>query len=301
MIERRWIPSTSALLAFESSARLNNFSRAAAELNTSQSAISRHIATLESRLRTRLFARSGRSLELTADGDRFYRAVLSGLEAVQSAAMAIAHATGDNQLTLACTHEISHLYLLPRFEALQQAVGEETRIRIMTIEYDVLEALMVPSIDLIFAYKVLGAAPDEHVVALPEAVTPICSPGFAEENHEALARGVSGWFDLPFLENTRPNEGWITWDEWFGRIGTPAFTPRYTGFGNYVYLLEAAAAGRGLALGWHGMIERHLEAGTLVPALDRAISTDRALYAVLTRNGRDREVARTCLNVLDAA
>jgi len=295
MIERRWIPSTSALLAFESAARHCNFSRAATELNTSQSAISRHIATLEGRLGSALFAREGRSLSLTADGDRFYRAVLSGLETVQAASMAIAHATNEDQLTLACTHEISHLFLLPHFEALQQAMGEATRIRVMTIEYDALEALLIPSIDLIFTYRVGGARPEDYEIALAEAVTPVCSPGFAREHADRLGRGPDAWNGLPFLENTRPNDGWLTWNGWFREVGAGNPPDDYVGFGNYVYLLEAAAAGRGLALGWHGMVERYLDAGTLVPAWDRVIATDQALYALLTRHGRDRAVARACL------
>ncbi len=56
------------------------------------------------------------------------------------------------------------------------------------------------------------------------------------------------------------------------------------GLGNYVYLLEATAAGRGLALGWRGLIERYLEVGTLGSSLfETEPAFDAPLYAVLTR------------------
>ena len=56
MHRRRYtVPSTSTLVAFESAARHCNFSRAAAELNTSQSAISLRVAHLKARLATRMF------------------------------------------------------------------------------------------------------------------------------------------------------------------------------------------------------------------------------------------------------
>jgi len=73
MIKNRYrVPSTSALQAFEAAARHCNFSRAAEELHTSQSAISRHIASLEARLDTSLFDRQRKKrLILTHIGPLF--------------------------------------------------------------------------------------------------------------------------------------------------------------------------------------------------------------------------------------
>ncbi|MDE0626850.1 MAG: LysR family transcriptional regulator [Bryobacterales bacterium] len=62
------IPSTSTLLAFESAARHGNFSQAARELETSQSAISRLMARLETQLGARLFERSRTGVRLTEAG-----------------------------------------------------------------------------------------------------------------------------------------------------------------------------------------------------------------------------------------
>src|SRR4030095_3334847 len=51
------LPSVDALIAFESAARHQSFTRAAAELNLSQGAISRQIRVLEDRLGSLLFPR----------------------------------------------------------------------------------------------------------------------------------------------------------------------------------------------------------------------------------------------------
>ena len=74
------VPSMSALVAFESAARHGSFSLAARELGTSQSAISRLIARLESQLSARLFKRSRIGVSLTDAGLRFHEAVLLALE-----------------------------------------------------------------------------------------------------------------------------------------------------------------------------------------------------------------------------
>ena len=301
MISRRWIPSTSALLAFESAARHCNFSRAADELNTSQSAISRHITSLEARMATRLFMRQKRSLSLTDEGERFYRAVLSSLESLQSAAMSVAHSSGQDHLTLACTHEISHLLLMPQFDALQEAVGEKTRIRVMTFEYDALDSISHAPVDVLFTYEPAAARVEDRVVVLDEVVTPVCSPAFLARHRETLERPPEEWSGFNLLELTRPNLGWATWDHWFARMGKPEATLATSGTGNYVYLLEAAAAGRGLALGWRGLIERYLEAGTLVTPVSEDIAFDAPLYAVLTRQGRERVAAQTCLKFFETS
>ena len=144
------LPSTSALVAFEAAARHCNFSRAAEELHTSQSAISRHIAELESRLGLALFRRFKRKLSLTDQGDQYYRAVVTSLDTISATTRAISNAPKSDLLTIACTHEISHLFLMPRYEDLQQAIGENIVIRIMTYEYETYSDNLDSSIDIRF-------------------------------------------------------------------------------------------------------------------------------------------------------
>ena len=71
------------------------------------------------------------------------------------------------------------------------------------------------------------------------------------------------------------------------------------GFDSYVYILEAAAAGRGIALGWKNFIERYLEAGTLVELGDGYVSFRNGCHARLTERGRYRPLARKCLSFFD--
>ena len=65
---RKDIPSLGVLQAFEASARLQSFSRAAEELALTPSAVSRHVAALEARLGVTLFLRTRRRLLLTDTG-----------------------------------------------------------------------------------------------------------------------------------------------------------------------------------------------------------------------------------------
>ena len=61
---------------------------------------------------------------------------------------------------------------------------------------------------------------------------------------------VNFWGELTFLDIIRPNLGWPSWEDWFQVVGRPQTSSRYRGFDNYAYLLQAAGAGGGIALGW---------------------------------------------------
>ena len=300
-LSRHYIPSTSALLAFESAARHCNFSRAAEELFTSQSAISRHISTLEDRFNARLFERIKRkNLVLTEQGQQFYRSVVSSLSQLQSAVEEITDSGLNQQITIACTHEISHLYLMPRFEQLQKNLGKNLTLRIMTYEYDMMETTIDPRIDIIFVFDVNSVAAEHRCQVFKEAIRPICSPDFARNHTNTLNGPVEHWSQLPILTLSKQNRGWATWDDWFDAHGVTLDNPDYTQFDNYVYLLEAAAAGRGLALGWQGLIERHLENQSLVALGDGYITSDRAIHAVLTQKGQSSTPAKSCLGFLES-
>ena len=131
------IPSTSALIAFESAARHGNFSRAARELHTSQSAISRHIASLERHLSTRLFERSRTGVSLTDAGSRYRDSVTIGLGAIHAGAAEVAELSNEEQVevVIACSEEVSHIILMPRYDALQKTLGERVQVRILTYHY----------------------------------------------------------------------------------------------------------------------------------------------------------------------
>ena len=288
MVKKYRIPSTSALVAFESAARLTNFSRAAEELNTSQSAVSRHIGELENRLHTQLFIRNSaprKGLLLSTQGEQLYRYIVSGLESITAGIRELEKTKSSAEFVIGCTHEISHLYLMPRFAAFQKVLGEDVVIRIITSDYPSMEQSPDPKIDLIFGYTLPSREGLQYTKIYREAVKPICSPEYFRQHEGQLTRHPSHWQDIVFLNMGKFHPGWATWDDWLQRHAVKTLKPRYQTFDNYVYILEAAAAGSGVALGWQGLIERYLELGALTPIGDEYIAFDRSLYAVLTEKG----------------
>ena len=291
------LPGINALVAFETAARHGNLSRAAKELRTTQSAISRHIANLEKQLSAQLFERSRTGVRLTEPGSRFRDAVELSLGTLRVVITEISETPDDEQVVIACSHDGSHFFLLPRYGALREALGEDVRIRILTYHYDLQPPLLEPAADVVLAWG-SNVTERARVVIHPEAVRPLCSPGYAATHAEILKGPVSAWGDLTFLDLIQTNQGWASWDDWFGVAGRPHPAPKYIGFDSYIYVLEAAIAGHGVALGSRGFFERHLDTGALVELGDGFVEFDYRYSAVLTGKGRSNPHARKCLECL---
>src|SRR5471032_706924 len=80
-----------ALRVFEAVATHLSFSAAADALNVTPAAVSQQIKTLEGYIQVPLFRRSGRRVEITAEGLELLPAVRAGLEKLEAALQQIKH------------------------------------------------------------------------------------------------------------------------------------------------------------------------------------------------------------------
>ena len=293
------IPPANALIAFESAARHGNFTLAARELRTSQSAVSRQIGKLETWLSTRLFERSRAGATLTDAGECFLDGVAAGLAAIQRSAAEASELSNTDQVVIACSHEVSHFFLMPRSDALRRTLGEDVRVRIVTYHHSTQGLPTDPSADIRLSWDAAGVATEDRRVAHREGVRPVCAPAYADAHTHTLAGPVVGWGGLTFLDLLRPNEGWATREDWFAIAGRQDGAPRRLGFDSYTCVLDAAAAGHGIALGWRYFIERSLDAGALVALGDGFVEFDGVFCGVLTEQGRRKPLARRCRAFFD--
>ena len=230
------LPPANALIVFESAARHGTFTLAARELRTSQAAVSRQIAKLETWLSARLFERSRTGVTLTEAGRRLRDGVAVGLAAIHRAAAEVSELSQAEQVVIACSHEASHFLIMPRYDALRQVLGDEVRIRILTYHHYLRNLPPHPSADILMAWNPPDVPPEDRVLAHREAVRPVCSPAYGAAHAQTLAGSVAGWSGLTFLDLLRPNEGWATWEDWFAVVGRPEGTPRRVGFDSYTYV-----------------------------------------------------------------
>src|SRR5476649_2595667 len=114
----RQLPSIELLQAFLTVAKTGHFGQAGEQLNLSQSAVSRQIAQLETRLDSRLFERHTRRIVLTAEG-RALRPVAEQVIALLSDASHM-HETVGRSVSLRAHPTMAARWLIPGLTAFYQ-------------------------------------------------------------------------------------------------------------------------------------------------------------------------------------
>src|ERR1700733_9198609 len=123
------LPSLNGLRAFEAAARLMSFTRAAAELNVTQTAISHQIRRLEEQLGLTLFMRRNRTLELTREARDYLPSIRSAFEVLHRATARLRRADPDGPLTVSTTVSLATKWLVVRVAAFHDAnPGIEGRV-----------------------------------------------------------------------------------------------------------------------------------------------------------------------------
>ena len=264
-----------------------------------QSAVSRQIATLEAWVSVPLFERRPTGVTLTEAGKRLYGSIATGLGEIYRGIAEAADVLNENNVIIACSHGASQFIVMPRYGMLCNELGDHVEIRVMVYDQDIKYLAPDPVADVMFTWEDTRAPESFRVPMLKEAIRPVCSPEYTETHAETVNGPVAKWGALTFIDYTWPNEGWTTWDDWFGVAGRPERTPRYIGLGTYAYVLEAAVAGRGIALGWRFFVDQYLATGALVPLGNSFIEFDNYFYCVLTEKGRQNSLAHKCLKFFE--
>lgn len=235
---RRYLPSVSALLAFEACARLGSATQAATELSLTQSAISRQIKTLEAQIGVQLMARQGRHLTLTQAGTEYVREVRDILGRLAQASVNAATERQTGVLTLAILPAFGMHWLAPRlseFSALhgQITVNLSTRLQPFALGPSAFDAAIH------FGHE---DWPGVHYMPLmPEVVVPVCAPGLAG----APFSKPDALLAHPLLHlETRPR----AWARWFDAAGHPTDLPHGMMFDQFATMAQAAMHGLGIAL-----------------------------------------------------
>ena len=171
------LPPTNSLVVFEAAARHMNFTRAARELDVTQSAVSRQIQLLEDHLGIALFQRQSRGLVLTREGERLHRAVAMGLEHIANVAADLRRNRGPGELTVATSVTFASYWLMARIAKFRAAHPEiELRLYASSPVYD----LAAEGIDIAVRYGA-GEWPGVEATRLfGDEIWPVCSPRYLE-------------------------------------------------------------------------------------------------------------------------
>lgn len=291
------VPPLDPLLAFEAAARNLSFTKAAAELFLTQSAVSRQIQQLEEHLKVKLFERRARKLLLTESGQMFYRATQEALETLQDSARRVRGTATMNTVVVATTPGFATLWLIPHLAGFTRT-HSQVDVRISATN-EMIDDLERAGVDLAVRY-----VPERSVAGgrllFGETVFPVCSPELANNPANPLVTPDDlHQHVLLYLE--LPRAAWLDWELWFHALGLRDFEPAgKLHFSHYDQLIQAAIDGHGVALGRNPLLSRILREGRLVAPFKNKVASSRAYYVVESPAAKRKTQVREFANWLVA-
>ena len=290
---RKRLPSLNALMTFESAARLKSFTGAARELNVSQAAVSRQIKLLEDGFGEPLFKRSHRRVETTISGDILGLTLNRALDMISETVDSLRSKRGIETLTIGSTVAFSYFWLLPRLTGFNE---QHPGLKIRVVSQDEPFDLRANEIDVVMRFGIPPFGDGKTVKTVSDTVFPVASPAFAAGFRFPLRPEVFQTMALIGTDVSDPS--WMTWPDWFERVGTGAKGPPIAlQFNHYTDAIAAAIAGQGVALGWNLILEDFLAKGQLVP-LAEPIDSEATYNVLVPKTRRTSKAAESFITWL---
>lgn len=268
------LPPLTSLRGFEAAARLGSFSRAADELNLTQSAVSHQIRTLEEHFEQPLFHRVGRSIQLTDAGTDFHETVLHVLQTLDRGSQRLAIYANERSVVLFAPQSLSARWLTPRLSSLKEEhPGIEPWIATF---HD------MPNLESAETHLAIVTGEDNcegwvSDLLFEDAVLPLCHAGLlSDPEAPAVAEAIE---NNPLLHD----EASIGWTDWLSFSGFEAGDVQSgTYFSEPALALDAALHKQGIVLGSVVLAARDVEVGLLIPLSPMVMET-KTVYRLYCR------------------
>ncbi len=282
---RRMVASSNALFVFEAAARTGSFTKAAAELNVTQPAVSRMLSRFEAHLGVRLFDRTGRGAKLTEDGNELFRRVTDGFGVIEAGLRKIeGNRARADTVTLSVSSAFTTHWLMPRIDRFQR------RFPNVDLRFQLIAGSLrgpVENVDLGMRFVETDEPIAAASVVLNEVMLPVCSPDYLlGPSRDATVRPDGN--TLIQLSDSPAD-----WTERYSPFITGRTGPEKTlVFSDYAVVIQAALLSQGIAFGWLTVVSHALINDGLAPIGQTLTRTSRTCVLATPPNRTLRPVVR---------
>lgn len=266
------LPPLHALMCFEAAGRLMSMKKAAEELHVTPAAVSQQIAKLEERVQARLFIRSHRQLALTREGQIYLQAIRPAFTLIDAATERLCSESQQRSITVSCTSGFAMQWLLPRLPRFEKICpGIDIQLNTTNRKVD----LLAEGVDFAIRHG-LGHYPGLEVEKLvSDDLCPVCSPALLAKHGALGAPAAVLSFTLLHDEH---KQDWALWLQSAG-VETAPHLPGPV-FVDSNGAIDAALAGKGIALIRTALVRQELAAGRLINPLRLPLASITAYYLV---------------------
>jgi LysR family glycine cleavage system transcriptional activator len=259
MINRRWLP-LNALRAFDAVAVNLSFTAGAAALHVSQSALSRHVISLEELIGRKLLERRPHGVVLTEAGATLLPVVSKALDRIEATMNAIRNGeSAGRTLRVHIPPSLLQQHGLP----LLRAFNREFPDILVDVSSSHGTGLPEGDVDMAIVYDRPGV--DDLVTDLlwMIRVTPVCAPNIAARH---AGKGLAAFLaanQLLHIKLADQPRG-LLWANFARQCGIAADTSRGMAFDTLISAVSYAVAGEGVALADIDMFADEIASGKLV-------------------------------------
>ncbi|WP_282607236.1 transcriptional regulator GcvA [Pelagibius sp. Alg239-R121] len=269
----RRLPPLNALRSFEAGARSLSFTKAAAELNVTQAAVSHQVKSLEEQLGFKLFHRLTRKLVLTEEGQKLLPILSESFDRIAVTIRDLQRGADDTNLSVSLTPAFSSKWLvkrLGRFWHLHPEIDLRLHHSLQLVDF------VADEIDVAIRAG-NGKWPGLTTEFLLDIdMAPVCSPALLEGPNPLRNPSDLKHHTLLHEDN---HEDWVSW---LTLAGVGDVEPRRgTIIDDPSVLIEAVASGRGVALGRISLIGDDLASGRLVRPFDLCLESSIGYYLAM--------------------
>ncbi|UAL09476.1 LysR substrate-binding domain-containing protein [Caulobacter segnis] len=281
---RRQLPSLNALRAFEAFGRHGRMTLAADELCVTHGAVSRQIRQLEEHLGVALTEGPRTRLRMTEAGLKLAQALSPAFDQIEAAVPRPAEA-GPRPLVVSCLPTFAMKWLIPR---LPRFLAAHPDIPVRVAESNGPFDFRDDQIDLAIRMRRPGEGDYPDSAAEPflrHYHGPVMAP-------ELAATGVMDFESVCAAPRLQTRTYPQSWSDWIRDTDAESLPPaaREQEFDHFFYMLEAAAAGLGVAVAPWAFAQRDLASGRLVAPLGFALGQT-WIVALTPREGASPEAA----------
>ncbi|WP_293577655.1 LysR family transcriptional regulator [Phaeobacter sp.] len=245
------LPPLTWLRAFEATTRHLSFTRAAQELNLTQSAVSQHVRSLEAFLGRDLFIRKTRMLELTEDGGNYVPVVREAFNLLASGTQAFTGNDRGRSMVLQCNLAFSVFWLAPRLKRLY-AQHPWLTLNIVTPIWDPERHASNAAMEIRFGRPTDMSGAARQLTR--DQYFPVCAPSYRQQAEDLSTATL---FDCAGVTGS-----WSTWLQ--SHVPPRAETPPVNLTSTYVIAMQVALSGGGLALSHDTLAKDLLRSGDLI-------------------------------------
>jgi LysR family glycine cleavage system transcriptional activator len=249
----RKIPPLNPLHVFEVASRFCNFTSAAEELNVTQSAVSRQIATLEGYLGTQLFHRQKKGIALTAAGEAYRDEIGRAFGIIAAATANVLQEKRLEPLRVRVYNTFASQWLIPRLPTFQE-MYPEILVRMNTTVAPV--DFNQDDVDIAIQFGAGHWAGQEQRLLMSDVIQPVCSPTLRD-----MPAGVDDLVRHRLLHARYRRSDWV---EWLAGIDRSDLWSEGMEFSSSLLAYQAAQEGIGIAMGQINLLKRELHTRRLV-------------------------------------